>query len=342
MQWAAYLALLCTLATAAFLKPAPEDFDRYVYEAILRTRAGEPLDSVYQIVRHDSPRAQASSLLETPELMAHQEPFYTSRPVYLAAIRVVKLSGLSYQESISALSALAYIGIGVIMLLWTRQFWLTALLAASPAVLDLARHGIPDALSTLVLLAACLSLVHERWKYAGLALLVFSIWVRTDNVLLVVAVALCFGFRGLLPWKYAALAALAAVFSVLWINHVTGNYGWAVLFRRSFLGWRDPVTSLHYVTIREYAGVMLQGIRDSVAHSQASLWLLVAGLFWHRLKLDSTAHTLLIATAFAAITRFAMFPVIEDRYFAAAYLIVGCATIATTTGIRYASRDAHA
>jgi hypothetical protein len=99
--------------------------------------------------------------------------------------------------------------------------------------------GTPDGLSTLVVLAGLWAVSRNRLLIAVVLLLV-SIWIRTDNLLLVIAVL------GYLLWQKrmtlvdaAAISALS-VGSVAFINHFSGNYSWPVLFQFSFIGGRSP------------------------------------------------------------------------------------------------------
>ena len=42
----------------------PDDFDRYVYEALIRTER-QPIRDVYNIVKHENLRAESSSILDS-------------------------------------------------------------------------------------------------------------------------------------------------------------------------------------------------------------------------------------------------------------------------------------
>ncbi len=323
LQFSLALLVLVGLALASFLKPETEDFDRYIYEAILRSQSGQALVDVHQSVRHASARAEASSLIETPELMQHQYPFYAIRPAYIAAISVIHGAGLGYQQAIRAVSTFSYVALGVIVILGTKRIWLGLLLTMAPFSLELARRGTPDALSTATLLGACLLILNTRWRVPGVILLAASVWIRTDNVLFVLAFLTLLALHRSLDWRVTLAGCTFAVASVLGINRVAGNYGWIVLFRHSFIGGRDPVESLHYVTFNEYFGALSQGLRDGVAHSHLTIALLAGAVVIQRCGQNSLWKSALWSAILAATARFVLFPSLEDRYFAWAYLLVG-------------------
>lgn len=110
------------------------------------------------------------------------------------------------------------------------------LLLISPPFWDQARSTTPDALSSLVVLLALFLLFEKRRLLPGMILLMASVYVRTDNALLVLIV-LAFLYLArfdLKLWQAALLSALAVV-SVATINHFAGDYGAKVLYYRSFV-----------------------------------------------------------------------------------------------------------
>ena len=58
------------------------DFDRYIYEALVRGRY-QDVQKIYPNVKHENPRAEASSVLDSPEHLGQLEPLYAIRPLYL-------------------------------------------------------------------------------------------------------------------------------------------------------------------------------------------------------------------------------------------------------------------
>src|SRR5258705_12678228 len=60
-----YLAFAAVLSSACFLRPVPDDFDRYIYEALVRGRY-QSVETIYPIIKHENPRAENSSVLDSP------------------------------------------------------------------------------------------------------------------------------------------------------------------------------------------------------------------------------------------------------------------------------------
>ena len=168
-----------------YRRPVPDDFDRYIYEAIVLGRSLR-LDTVYNIVKHESARAEASSALDSPQHLREIEPLYAIRPLYLKLIEAMS-KVVPVQHAINFISAMSFLGIGIVVLLWTKAPLQSALLMAYYPVLLLGRMGTPDALAALLSLSG-LCLIERHKQRFGLSLLFLSLGVRTDSVLLLLAV----------------------------------------------------------------------------------------------------------------------------------------------------------
>ena len=305
------------MAVICYQRPVPDDFDRYIYEAIVLGRS-LPLDAVYNVVKHESPRAEASSSLDSPQHLREIEPLYAIRLLYLKLIEA--LSGvLPVQHAINCISALSFLGIGIVVLLWTKAPLQSALLMAYYPVLLLARMGTPDALAALLSLSA-LWLIDQKKEWFGFILLFLSLGVRTDSVLLLLAVLAWLAWEKRISFYIAALMALFAVALVLGIDHWAGNYGWVVLFRFSFIAGRYPSQIPHTLSLGEYLSVFARGI--GVLLTQLSLWILLGLWAWMR-----RPSPLLIVASVAVVLHFVLFPSPEVRYHMWAALVAAVALI---------------
>jgi hypothetical protein len=112
------LLFLLILSLACYHRPI-DNLDRYIYEGIVRERT-QSVESAYDIVKHESPRAEASLVLNSPQHLQEVEPMYTIRPIYL---KVIALAGslLPLQKAITFISAAALFGVGAVVLLWTKR-----------------------------------------------------------------------------------------------------------------------------------------------------------------------------------------------------------------------------
>ena len=325
-----YLAFAFCLSLACYVRPVPDDFDRYIYEALIRGRS-QPVETIYQIVKHESPRAEASSVLDSAQHLGQLEPLYAIRPLYIESASLLSRA-LGPQKSITAVSALSFFLIGYLLFVWTRNPLLSSLILISPAVLSLGRLGTPDALSTLVVISGLYLLFKNRTLPAILLLLV-SIWIRTDNILLALAALAWMAFTKRMSVLYASLLASLALASVVFINHYSGNYGYLVLFRYSFIAGKYPAEIVGGVTAREYLRTFLSGLETIVP--QSAPWILLGLLAWRWLP---SGRGMLFVAAAAATVHFAMFPSPEVRYITWAYILGAVEFVRAVSGRSEAGR----
>jgi len=304
LQFSISVLFLLGLAIAVYKRPIPDDFDRYVYEAIVLGKS-EPVESIYARVKHESPRAEGSSVLDSPQHLSELEPLYKIRPLY---IDLISLLGrlIPIQRAINLLSALSLFGIGIVVLLWTQKPLQTALLMTFYPVLNLGRSGTPDALAALLAISALCLIDTRGAKYLALGVLFLSLGVRTDNILVLLAVLAWMLWDEKVSIYVAAICALLAIAIVLGINHWAGNYGWIVLFRYSFIGGKYPAELPHSLSIREYLSGFFLGLTGL---PQLAIWILIGIWAWIR-KPDA----LLLVTCLALVAHFVLFPSPEARY----------------------------
>ena len=321
-----YLLFLMGLAAGCYRHPVPDEFDRYMYEAIVRGKS-QPLEVVYQEIRHENKRTEESSNLESPELLREFEPLWAVRPLYIDTVWLLSYF-VPIQSAISLISAASLFGIGIIVFCWTDKPVQSALLMAFYPVLLLARFGTPDALSALLTILA-LWLISERMQISlAVAVLFLSLGIRTDNLLLLLAVL------GLLAWEKkirvsrAALLAAVAIGVVLAINHWASNYGWAVLFRLSLIGGRHPAQMPHAISLREYVTALLRGI--ATIFPRVAIWILLGLTAWVR----NSLRPILTVLGIAATAHFLLYPSGDDRYLTWAYIVAAVAFIRSFGGRR--------
>jgi len=320
LRWFVYLVVMALFALACYRHPLADDFDRYVYEAIVRGQS-QPLADVYQSVKHESPRAEASTILDSPEHLAKLEPLYKIRPVYLILISVMARAGLSIQHAINLISAASFFVIAIAVALWTRRLLLSALIVVSAPIFILGRMGTPDALSTAAVLLALLAIVRERINL-GCILLLLSVWIRTDNIIVMAVTLVILGWEKLPGWK-AAFYFATAVTSMMIINRIAGNYGWTVLFQWSFLPGTSSPADIHIpVTMREYLGVFLSSSTSLLG--RLTLWMVLGLLTWTGSR---RLRPLLAVASLSTAAHFVLYPSPEDRYLVWAYVVVGIAFV---------------
>ena len=312
------LVFLLGLSFVCYSRPLPDDFDRYIYEAIVRGRT-QAIAEVYSFVKHESPRAEASAILDSPQHLRELEPLYAIRPLYIEMIYWLS-AVLPIQKAINLISAASLFGIGVVVLLWTKHPVLSALLMAAYPVLSLGRLGTPDALAGLLAICALWLVQQSNRVFLALCILFLSLGVRTDNLVLLLVVLGWLVLEKRIALYSGLVLAAVALALVLGINYWAGSYGWVVLFRYSFISGRYPAQEPHTLTFREYFAALFSGA--SVILTRISVWFLFGLLAsWRK------PSRLLLVTAVAAAFHFLMFPSPEDRYFVWAYIIAAISFI---------------
>jgi hypothetical protein len=298
-----------------FRHPIPDDFDRYMYEALVRRRH-QPIEVVYSLLKHENPRAESSSILDSPDHLAKLEPLYAIRPAYLWLIALVANAGFPIQSAINLISAASLWGIGVLIFVWTDHALPSALLLAYAPILVLGRIGTPDALSALFVLLGLWAV--SKGYNVGLVSLLLSVWIRTDNAILILIVLVWLVCAGKLSWRLAVALSVAAAASVLLINHLAHNYGWTVLFRWSFLsGYRSPADIPPHLTLREYVTVVFKSLEH--LFSYVTLWVLLGMAAWWRSR---SSRAVLAVVTLASVFHFVLYPSSEERYFIWAFVVV--------------------
>jgi len=311
-----YLAFSLGLAAACYLRPSPDDFDRYAYESLIRS-AKQPVEDVYPIVKHESSRAEASTIMDSPGHLAQLEPLYAIRPVYIQLATLISDAGLPPQKSIDLVSAISLFLIALFAYAATQNYLYSALLMTTPAVVIVGRLGGPDALSSVVVVAGCMAVLREKF-FVGILLLMISIWIRTDNVLIVLVLLGGLVWNRKLGGLYAGVLTALAIGSVKCINTLSGNYGWKVLLHYSFVGGKYPADVTPGISLVEYAHTFLTNAESIVP--QLAPWLLFAIAAW---RLRSRERKFLIPIVTACALHYLLFPSGEARYFTWACLVTG-------------------
>jgi hypothetical protein len=314
IQYALYVTFLFGLCLVCQRRPIADDFDRYVYEAIVRGRT-QSIDEVYNVVKHENPRAEASAVLDSPQHLQELEPLYAIRPLYVELVALLS-AFFSIQNAINFVSAASLFGIGIIVLCWSRKPFLSALLMTAYPVLLLGRAGTPDALAGFLAILGLWLIQDRKSPFVALIVLFISLGVRTDNLLLLLGVLAWLVWGKRVASYYAGLSAILAIIVVLGINRWAGNYGWIVLFRYSFVAGRYPAQIPHTLTLGEYLSPFASGV--AVIATRVSLWLLLGILAYRR-----QANAVLLVCAAAVAAHFLMFPSPDDRYLVWAYVVVG-------------------
>jgi hypothetical protein len=300
-------------------------------QGLLGHTSGAPED------QNESRRARA----ESPSRFAEFLPLFAIRPLYNQTLWLVSKTGMGLVRAGIAISVGSYFLIGILFFAWIRNYcgaWLSlvmsVLLMISHPLLALGRETTPDALATGLAFASLYLILEQKRFAAGMALLLASIYFRTDFVVLAGPVILATWLEGRLELWKAGILSFVAVASVLCINHYAGDYGIKMLYYRNFVG--TPVVpgemTVHF------------SLRDYLAAMRSSMTLLGDSFFFPFLLvgtigLVSRQTRMLFALALAYVAlHFLVLPNWEERWFGLFYLSMGvCAAAAAGLSARKAT-----
>lgn len=312
-----YGLLVAFVAAWSYCRPAAS-FDRYLYAAAAASlNSSNPKEIHDEALRRanwglDRPHTSFSDdVFNSPAHMVQQIPFYTIRPAYVWLIKYVP---------IRAVSPAAYVGLGVVILVWTQSVLWSALMVLIGPVLFSARVATPDELAALFVVGGIALLFYEYEK-TGLAILLVSITIRTDNVIFLLGACLWMVLDGRLTKVKGAVVGMAGIVCVATINHLAGNYGWGVLIGHSFNGgFVEPARMRGYEpTMIQYFTYLVRAILD-LPFTALGIWAILATYAWIR---NRKARAIVLIAAGFNVAHVLLFPIPDNRYFVASYLITG-------------------
>jgi len=278
--------------------------------------------------QNESRQGRAASAYRYAEFL----PLFAIRPLYNQTLWLVSKTGIGLVKSGFLISASSYFLLGVLVLLWLSNYLkpmfaaaVSVLLMMSPPLASMGRDPTPDALATLIAFGA-LYLIFEKQKFTpGIALLLASIFFRTDFVVLAGPTILACWWQKRIDIFKAGVLSLVAVGSVLCINHFAGDYGIKMLYYRAFIGAPvAPAEIAAQFSFRDYLSAFRTGI-TLIANSFFLPFLLLGAIG----AISRQMRVLFaVAVAYAGL-HFLILPSWEERYYAVFYLSMGvCAGVA--------------
>jgi len=284
-----------------------------------------------------TPDLQNSSLQDrasNPRHFAEFLPCFAVRPLYIELLHLFHKCGASLVKATVLGAVLPYVALGALLFVWSQRCVgsvyasaLAFLLAITPPVWNLSRMTEPDCMSTLWVCLALYLIFERNSLTAGLTVLLSSVYVRTDNVLLVLCVLAYLGVRTkqVDKWKAAVLAGVA-VASVYTINHFAGDYGWRLLYYRGFIA--PPIAPGEFVahfSLADYERALRSGIA-ALINGNFVPYLFFGMIGYLASTKQSMRKIFGIVIVFSAM-HFIIFPLALDRYLALYYVVASLAAI---------------
>jgi hypothetical protein len=293
------------------------EVERYVPKAardgLLGHEAGAPED------QNKSRQERAANPARFGEFL----PLFAIRPLYNQTLWVVSKTGLGLVRAGVVISVGSYFLVGVLVFVWLREyiepgfaFVVSIGLMMCPPMTILGRDTTSDALATLIAFLAMYLIFEKRRLAAGMALLLASIYFRTDFVVLAGPAILACWLERRIEWWKAGVLAFVAVASVLCINHFAGDYGIRMLYYRNFVG--VPIAPGE-MTVRFSFRDYLRALRAGLTLVSESFFLpfLVLGLIGAVVK---RMRVLFAVTLAYVILHFVVLPNWQERWVAIFYL----------------------
>jgi hypothetical protein len=344
-----YTIFCVALAVTDYLRPLPT-FDRYLYAgAIASLRYSDPA-TIHRIARAEfdaQPSAfQFESVAtepyfadvhENPDHFVQQLGFYRVKLGYVAAGYALWRAGLPILVGLRLISACCFFVVAFLVLAWTQEAILSALLLLTPSVLTMGRMVTVDPLSTTIILLALFAFVKKKDIFAA-TLLAASVLLRFDNAILALMVLVWMVWKRRLSFSLGALFGALAVGCVALTNHFSSYYGWRVLMQHSFI--KPEIEPIRHPVPISFTGY-LHAVAELrvIPYTYMTIWLLVAAAAWMRLPPKSVSRDLLLLAGVCTLVRLAIYPNVEDRYFLWAYLLVGIALIQTARSLLSTSEE---
>jgi hypothetical protein len=362
---AVFVLFLCGIAAFSFLRPFYNwDLLGYV-GATLMIEENKPAvlhQKTYDYVKNSIPPGQFAQLIadnnpyrkavaSDPVYFESQVHLYTIRPLYVGLMYSLSRIGVNIVSASVLISVVSSFFIGLLFRTWLLKYvqgfanvLICMLMIPLTGVAELARLSTPDALSTVIILAAMFLFIEEKKFILSAVLLVLSILARADNILIVLTFFTFFTYYSLNVYKfgkgtYAFILAISLILFSCIIYFVGGHT--AEYFFPSNYHWRieDSGQLLIVNIIKNYIGTADVSIKQLFFDGYSDSFLFFTGLgvfIMYKAYRGKTEFTIMrqigLVALLAVLARLLIFPVVANRFFVPYYAIIGLMFIAEQVG----------
>src|SRR5208337_2452373 len=293
-------------------------------DQLLGREPGAPED------QNESRRERATN----PYRFAQFLPLFAIRPLYNQTLWLVSKTGLGLVGASIFISVASYFLLGILLMVWVSRYvnaplaFLIAFLSMiSPPLVTLGREMTSDALATLCAFLSLYLIFERKLLTAGLAVLLASIYFRTDNVVLAGPVILACWLERRLDFVKASALAVLALASALAINHFAGDYGIKMLYYRNFVN--APIVAPAEMTVKfsfhDYLAAFRSGITLVTGSFFVPFLLVGIGGFLAAKRMRTVA---VVSFAYVML-HFVVLPNWQERWFGVFYLAMAVAAAET-------------
>ena len=271
------------------------------------------------------------------KLFCQQLPFYKIRIIYIFCILFLSKIGFNpffashFISAVCVFFSILILGSIVSNISKYYLFYIMFPIALIPfGLLKVARLSTPDGLAFLYM--SILSILIFKNKYRTILVLIpLSVAIRTDMILIILAIGLIFCNISREYLKLYVLSAISATLLFLSINSYFNNYGWQTLFYFSFIKKAPNPADLHpIVNIYNYSTILLAGIKVAFHSTQVQLYFFIISILAYCHYFFPKKHSDGITSGFFLfncaniiyfIFHFLLFPVVWSRFFISQYSI---------------------
>lgn len=289
-------------------------------------------------------------VFQQPEAFYDIMPFYNIKFIYIYSIYALSKLGLSIIHAILAISVLSYLVFSSLLFFIFRRelekqpiFLLPLyLLTFSSPIIIAARSTTPDMFGAVLLLLGVF-LVLKKQILWGIAILILSLWVRTDNIIFIGVLLFYMKFFGYgeykINWKVFIWGSIIALAFYKGINTYFHNFGYWKLYYNSFI---DPISypssfdavvsnNQVYLILKDKIASLI-ALRDNKPITYFPFMMILAMIsvvysLKNGVKLNNIYIALLLISVFTLVFKFAIFPNIQERYFVSYFVIIFIALI---------------
>ena len=324
--------IICYMASAkAFEEKDYNKLHDFTYKELRK----EVSETEYDLMTHGPYREAISKDVQA---FSEQLPFYQIRPVYNSIVYLLYKSGVDIGFSTYIVSGVS-VAIALLVLCQISSICLTKRMAIVILflifyfrVFDLSRFSTPDGMGFLAMVAMSYFFI-RRLMLPVFLLAILIVGIRGDYILFTLPLLCCIAFFDRSN-RVGALAFFAlSIGAYFLIGRYWGNPGWSTIVYFTLVDQLPyPLSNPPFLSVDVYIDLLERGLRKLIKNKRFVLFLLFSVYMIYILikgfrlknrsvKLDSPPFILFGCSFFFVISHVILFPLVQDRFFSAAFLI---------------------
>jgi hypothetical protein len=307
-------------------------------------------DTVYAIAKEQIPYATYKQITDTSmdykkRMLQNENDFYQLLPLYVVKPLYTGMVYLFYKSKVPLLKAtilpsvIAFVLIGCLLFLWMLNYLQTlfALLISlltmlSAPLLEIAKTSSPDSIAALLLLAAFYFIIERKHLFTAFLFLLLSVFARLDNIIPCLFILSLLAFtnkwKEKLKLKKYVTMVLTVIIVYFLVTSIALKYGWGLLYYPSFakhlnLSYQTSTT----FSFKDYFDLFYTHIVSAFFFTHFILFMLLGLIifideFSLKFWLLNFEQCLLLILFLSIAVRFALQPLIADRFYVAYYVLI--------------------